>query len=99
MSNFRELLKGIEEKPALYLGEKSIANLYIFLQGYAFARRQLNIPLTVEEKEFRKLQPWLQRRLDIQTSQSWSKIILSAYPNEDAFARFLICGESLSKSN
>ena len=88
MSEFKKLLEEIKEKPALYLGEKSITNLYIFLQGYGFARRQLNIPLLAEEKVFRNFQPWLQERLNLQTSQSWSKMILSTYPNEDAFARF-----------
>ncbi|MDM8521425.1 hypothetical protein QUF64_15365 [Anaerolineales bacterium HSG6] len=61
----------------------------MFLQGYTFSRRQLNIAPSLEEKQFREFQPWLQQRLDQQTSQAWSQMILLTVLDErSAFNRF-----------
>ncbi len=87
--NYQELLQQIKKKPGLYIGNASISNLYMFLTGYQFARRQLNIPTSIEEQEFQHFQPWLQEKFGVQTSQSWSQIILFYSANEqDAFERF-----------
>jgi len=40
MSNFYTLLIKIYQKPGLYLGSPSLSNLYMFLQGYGFAREE-----------------------------------------------------------
>ena len=61
----------------------------MFLNGYQFARRQLKLPLSHQEQEFREFQPWLQSYLNMQTTQSWSNMILMQAADEaDAFARF-----------
>ncbi|MFZ4663030.1 MAG: hypothetical protein ACOYNY_38855 [Caldilineaceae bacterium] len=87
--NYDELLQQIKKKPGLYIGNASISNLYMFLTGYQFARRQLNIPISTEEQEFQYFQPWLQEKFDVKTSQSWSQIILFYSADErDAFERF-----------
>ncbi|OQY46414.1 MAG: hypothetical protein B6242_07835 [Anaerolineaceae bacterium 4572_78] len=97
MSEFYNLLQQIQHKPGLYLGQISISNLYMFLQGYSFARRQLNIPPSKEEQLFREFQPWLQQRFNVQTSQAWSQIILlTVLDEQDAFNRFFdLLGEFL----
>lgn len=87
--SFYELLRGIEQKPGLYIGRPSITDLQMFLAGYHFARQELAIPLTDEELRFREFQPWLQQKFDITTSQSWSRIILAQTADEGtAFERF-----------
>ena len=89
MDNYYDLLEQIHRKPGLYIGTPSISNLYMFLIGYNFSRRQLSIPLTEEERAFREFQPWLQERLKLKTSKSWSQIVLSHSADErDAFERF-----------
>lgn len=89
MNSYHELLQQIQKKPGLYIGNASISNLYMFLTGYQFARRQLNIPLSNEEKEFQYFQTWLQEKFGVKTSQSWSQIILFYSADErDAFERF-----------
>jgi len=89
MNDYYELLQQIQKKPGLYIGNSSISSLYMFLTGYQFARRQLNIPLSAQEREFREFQPWLQEKFGTTTSQSWSQLILfHALDERDAFERF-----------
>ena len=89
MKYFYDLLYQIKKKPGLYIGNPSIENLYMFLTGYSFARRELNVSPSAEENEFRQFQPWLQKKFNLKTSQSWSQIILSFTLNEeDGFKRF-----------
>ncbi len=89
MSDYYDLLKQVQKKPGLYIGNSSISNLYMFLTGYHFARCQLSIPLSVQEREFQEFQPWLQEKFGITTSQSWSQLILfHAVDERDAFDRF-----------
>ena len=89
MDNLYDLLQLIREKPGMYLGRPSIEALYMFLTGYNFARRQLNVPLSEQEIAFQHFQPWLQRYYAIKTSQSWSGIIQAQTANEvEAFKRF-----------
>ncbi len=89
MSGYNDFLQQIKKKPGLYIGNPFISNLYMFLNGYQFARRQLNIPISAEEKAFQQFQPWLQEKFALKTSQSWSQIILFHSTDErDAFERF-----------
>ncbi len=86
---FYQLLWQIQQKPGLYIGEPSINELYMFLQGYNFARRELKIVPSGEESEFREFQFWLQKKFNLQTSQSWSQLILLTSLNEqEGFYRF-----------
>lgn len=89
MNEFCNLLRAIQQKPGLYLGQPSISGLYMFLQGYSFARRELNVSPSLAEKQFREFQPWLQQRLNLHTSQAWADLILQAHLDErTAFNRF-----------
>jgi hypothetical protein len=86
---FNTLLSQIKQKPGLYIGRASINDLYMFLNGVNFARRQLGCPPSEEEREFREFQPWLQKRFTIKSSQSWSRIILFfSCDEQEAFYRF-----------
>ena len=87
--SYQELLQQIQKKLGLYIGNASISNLYMFLTGYQFARRQCNIPISTEEREFQHFQPWLQEKFGLKISHSWSQIILFYSADErDAFERF-----------
>ena len=77
MSGLFEILKKIEARPGMYIGCASISNLFMFLAGYKTARRELGIEPEREEIEFyREFQPWIQKRFNVQTVNSWAKIIL-----------------------
>ncbi|MEE3719805.1 hypothetical protein V2H45_23975 [Tumidithrix elongata RA019] len=76
MRDLYDLLHAIKEKPAMYLGSPSVSNLFIFLIGYNFARREQGIPITTQEQKFLEFQPWLQQRFSLSTSASWARIIL-----------------------
>lgn len=47
-----EVLEQIKAKPGLYLGCPSVSDLFMFLNGYEFARTQLDIKLTESEECF-----------------------------------------------
>ncbi|MCL1473794.1 hypothetical protein [Argonema antarcticum] len=77
MSGLFEILKKIEARPGMYIGCASISNLFMFLAGYKTARRELGIEPNEKEFEFyREFQPWIQKRFNVQTVNSWAKIIL-----------------------
>jgi hypothetical protein len=99
MNDYYDLLQQIQKKPGLYIGSSSISSLYMFLTGYQFARRQLSIPLSAQEREFREFQPWLQEKFGTTTSQSWSQLILfHAMDERDAFERFFALLEEFRRS-
>jgi hypothetical protein len=76
MVDLYDLLRNIQKRPAMYLGEPSISHLRTFLAGYFFARHQLGEPETEQEKQFSNFQAWIQQKFKISSSQSWDKIIL-----------------------
>ena len=97
MLELYDLLDQIQAKPGLYIGTPSISNLYMFLNGYQFARRQLKLPLSEQEQEFRTFQPWLQRHFAVQTTASWSQLILAQVGDEtQAFAHFFALLQNFS---
>ncbi|MEG4571532.1 hypothetical protein QUA56_02215 [Microcoleus sp. N3A4] len=99
MTKFYELLNRIQKKPAMYIGSRSISNLFMFLCGYQHARDLLEIPVTEQEKEFAEFQPWLQKKFALVTSASWAKIILFNSTDEShAFDNFFDLLEEFIKA-
>lgn len=91
MSDLFELLRQIKNKPGLYIGSPSISNLFMFLNGYRFARRQMNLAVSVQEQEFQEFQPWLQEKLALKSTHAWSQLILlHSIDERDAFDRFFV---------
>lgn len=86
---FYELIEKIKQRPSLYLGKPSLENLQVFLDGYLFARRQLNISLTEQEKQFEAFQEWIEEKFAQKNTQSWTRIILFYSQDEQtALSRF-----------
>jgi hypothetical protein len=90
MSGVYELLRKIKARPGMYIGAASVSNLFMFLAGYKTARLELGIEPAQEEMEFyREFQPWLQKRFQVQTVNSWANIIRLYAPDEkEAFNYF-----------
>jgi hypothetical protein len=55
MLDLYDLIRNIQKRPAMYLGQPSISHLRTFLAGYFFARHQLEQPETEQEKQFSRL--------------------------------------------
>ncbi|MGB1249874.1 MAG: hypothetical protein ACPG8W_04525, partial [Candidatus Promineifilaceae bacterium] len=89
MDTFLDLLRGIQKRPAMYIGSTSIHDLQMFLEGYLFSRHQLGIEKTKTEKQFENFQKWVEEKYSIKASRSWSHIIMffSSTP-QDSFKRF-----------
>uniref|UniRef100_B8HUC0 Uncharacterized protein n=1 Tax=Cyanothece sp. (strain PCC 7425 / ATCC 29141) TaxID=395961 RepID=B8HUC0_CYAP4 len=83
--NLIELLANIKKRPSMYLGRKSLSHLRTFLDGYGLARRQLGIPISIEEKSFEQFQKWIEHRFNQPATQSWDRIILF-YAEDDSIA-------------
>lgn len=84
-----DLIENIRKRPSLYLGKPSLEHLQVFLDGYSFARRQLKIPPSQQEREFEEFQTWTEEKFNQQNTQSWTKIILFYSENEKmALERF-----------
>ncbi|MCC3452155.1 MULTISPECIES: hypothetical protein [unclassified Microcoleus] len=90
MSQLYEILAQIKNQPTQYLGQTSLPHLFIFLNGYKIARRDLGITITSEEQEFyRDFQPWIQKKLKVKTVNSWANIIqLFCINDREAFNYF-----------
>lgn len=76
MFDLYELISNIRKRPAMYLGEPSISNLRTFLAGYCFARRQMGIPQTAQERHFSQFQSWIQQKFNISQNLTWDVIII-----------------------
>lgn len=85
MLDLYPLLSKIKQRPSLYLGKRSLGNLHAFLDGYTFAHRQLDIPMTQQERNFEEFQEWIEIRFNQVSTQSWSRIILF-YSEDEATA-------------
>jgi hypothetical protein len=85
-----ETLKNIKANPGLYLGRPSVSDLFMFLNGYEFARSQLDIELTPTEEQFYdEFQPWLQQKLGVTSVTSWAKLImLTCHDEKTGFEQF-----------
>lgn len=76
MSQLSDILAEIKNQPTKYLRETSLPHLFMFLNGYKIAKRDLRITITSEEQEFyRNFQPWIQKKLKVKTVNSWANII------------------------
>lgn len=84
MLDLHDLIRNIEERPALYLGQPDISHLSAFLSGYFFARRQSGIPETLQEQQFSEFQSWVEQKFNAPHSQPWEKIICFFSPDETA---------------
>jgi len=100
MIGFYELIAKIKKRPALYLGNKSISHLQVFLDGYTFARRELKVPISNEEADFEDFQEWIEGKFNLPDTQSWAKIILFYSADErDALERFFELFDEFVKRN
>jgi hypothetical protein len=89
MKDFYDVLQSIRQRPALYLGQNSIFSLQAFLDGYYFARRDLDVPLTAQEEEFQTFLQWMRQKFNVETGQLWASIVLSHSIDErDAVSQF-----------
>ena len=86
---FYGLLDHLRQYPAMILGERSLHDLWTFLMGYRYARSQLSVPLTEEEKEFEEFSRWVHKVFRDLTTQSWAHVIQHRHPNDgEAWDRF-----------
>ncbi len=89
MISFYELIQKIKKRPTLYINNYSLSHLKTFIEGYSFALRQVNIPVSQEEKEFEEFQDWIEKKYNQYSTQHWSKIILFYSEDErDALEKF-----------
>ena len=91
MEYLKKLLSKIKDKPACYLGEKSVKKLAILLGGYIMAVEDI----THENFHFnRDFQEYIEKKFGLlMTTKHWSKILEEAYSDEVALDVFFECFE------
>ncbi len=100
MLELYDLIRNIQKRPAMYLGQPSISHLRTFLAGYFLARHQLGEAETQQEKHFDNFQSWIQEKFKITSSQSWDKIILFFSQDEHkALEQFFQLFDEFSKND
>ena len=82
MLDLYDLIRNIQKRPAMYLGQADLTHLGAFLAGYFFARRQSGIAETQQEQEFAEFQNWVEKKFNVSYSQPWEKIIRFFSPDE-----------------
>jgi hypothetical protein len=84
------ILTKIEARPGMYIGRRSVLDLFMFLVGYKTARRELGLELTKEEVIFyEKFHGFVEDRYQIHSSNSWARIIMFYVQDEhQGFQRF-----------
>lgn len=82
MLDLYDLIRNIEKRPVMYLGQADLTHLGAFLAGYFFARRQAGIPETQQEQQFSEFQTWVEQKFKVSYSQPWEKIIRCFSPDE-----------------
>lgn len=70
-----QLLDSIKSNPALFLNQPSVSGLHTFLLGFQTAKNVYQLPQEEDEQGFAGFQAWVAKQYDIQTNQSWSRII------------------------
>ncbi|MEL6160979.1 MAG: hypothetical protein AAGJ95_01545 [Cyanobacteria bacterium J06554_11] len=92
ISTVFDLLKRIQHNPSRYLGYPSVHSLFIFLNGYRFARQDMGVDLTEQEAMFySRFQPWLQEKLGVNVATSWPKLVMLSCKDEQAgFKTFFV---------
>ena len=90
MSQLYDILAEIKNQPTKYLRQTSLPHLFMSLNGYQIAKRDLRISITSQEQEFyRDFQPWIQKKLKVKTVNSWANIIqLFCINDREAFNYF-----------
>lgn len=76
MHDLYTLLQKIKKAPSMYLGRHSIICLQAFLSGYSVAKHEFGEQQTKQDSDFMEFPEWIQKRFNVQTSQSWANIIL-----------------------
>jgi hypothetical protein len=70
-----QILREIEARPGMFLGQCSITRLRSFLDGYRSARADLGLPITEQERAFAGFQAWLQAKFQVTSAHGWDSII------------------------
>lgn len=72
LNSLEDFVQLIKERPAMYLGGRTITHLKAFIDGWFFG-----IMEEIDDHELlNSFQDWLQKKYKIDSNQSWAQIIL-----------------------
>jgi hypothetical protein len=79
MGDILDLIERIRERPGMFLGRPTVNNLYMFLAGFSYARKDDDAG---DWEVLAGFGDWVQKRYKISTSQGWARIIEFFSANE-----------------
>ncbi len=99
--NIYEFLARINERPGLYLGEKSITALRGFFDGYITAYLENDLIIDWGKPSFRGFNDWVADYFHYKESTAgWKNILLWKLGNEEkAFDQFFLLLEKYRQTN
>jgi hypothetical protein len=88
IDRLNELLRSIRRRPEIYIGEKSLFRLFLFIQGFLHAYHTME-GTNQSVGFYPGFQEWIQEKYNINSAQNWSRIIgFFSISEADAFDNF-----------
>lgn len=75
-TGFYALLDAIEQSPPMYIGSRSLHDLFLFLNGYSCAIYEMGIVPSDEEVEFQEFDEFVQKRYRMHDTGGWARKII-----------------------
>jgi hypothetical protein len=72
MGAILDLLERIRKRPGIFLGRPSVSNLYMFLSGFTYARKDSD---PGDQQFLAGFGQWVHDRYKVTSTQGWAKII------------------------
>ncbi len=101
IKNLNKLIEHLEKRPAMYLSDKSLKKLGLFLEGYAVCRNELDEKNFTELEEFQTFveEEYKEYLTNLKTQKSYVEIIsLFSFGDESALQQFFVLFEKFTKT-
>jgi hypothetical protein len=88
MNDLYEMFDEIRKRPEVNLGGRcSIYDIQSFYLGFSYARTQLGLAESAQEKDFALFNEWLKTELNVETMMPWAHIIHFRSTNDNHAVR------------
>jgi hypothetical protein len=89
--DFYQLLYAISKKPGLYLGSSDdVQSVAAYLAGYFAGKKQSDIGLTRDEREFHRFGKWLRKRHKFTHEHPWYRMVEMWLGARNSFQSFFV---------
>jgi hypothetical protein len=88
MSDLYDMFDEIRKRPEVNLGGRSsIYDIQSFYLGFSYARIELGLEESVQEKDFLLFNDWVKKELDVETNMPWAHTVNFRSTNDNHAVR------------